>query len=139
MKNILFLCTGNSCRSQMAEGFCHDIHAEHLNAYSAGIEAHGINPYAVKVMLEEGIDMSQKESKMLGKLEDINFDFVVTVCDNAAKSCPSQLHDSKVIHHQFDDPPFLAKNANGEAETLVYYRQVRDEIKTWISELPLQL
>ncbi|TQV88130.1 arsenate reductase ArsC [Aliikangiella coralliicola] len=138
MKNILFLCTGNSCRSQMAEGFCRSLQSDKFNGYSAGIKAHGLNPYAIKVMRESGIDITQQSSKTLEEIEDIEFDYIVTVCDNAERSCPD-FPQSNIIHRRFDDPPALAKYAKDESEVLVHFRQVRDEIKNWVNQLPHEL
>lgn len=139
MKKILFLCTGNSCRSQMAEGFCRTLQGEQFESYSAGIESHGINPYAIEVMLESGVDISQQQSQVLSEVEHIMFDYVVAVCDNAAASCPDFSSDTKVIYRQFDDPPALAKNAQNDTEVLFYFRQVRDQIRTWIEQLPQEI
>jgi len=133
---ILFLCTGNSCRSQMAEGWCRHLKGDCIEAYSAGIETHGLNPNAVRVMAEAGVDISGHRSKHLDALKDVAFDAVVTVCDNAHESCPVFPGKTKVIHVGFDDPPRLAKEANSEQEALDCYRRVRDEIKTFIETLP---
>lgn len=132
---VLFLCTGNSCRSQMAEGWVRHLRPE-WQAYSAGIERHGLNPLAVKVMAEVGIDISQQQSKTLDQLSDVDFDLVVTVCDSAATSCPVFRGPAKVVHHSFDDPPALAAHCDTEAEALVHYRRVRDAIKNYIVGLP---
>ncbi len=123
----------------MAEGFCRDLQSDKFMSYSAGITAHGLNPYAVKVMSESGIDITTQSSKVLDELKDINFDYIVTVCDNAAQTCPTFSPQSQVIHHQFDDPPVLAKNAKTESEILVHFRQVRNEIKSWVNQLPHNL
>jgi arsenate reductase len=134
--NILFLCTGNSCRSQMAEGWARALKADRLEAYSAGIETHGLNPLAVQVMKEAGVDISGQRSKFVTELKEIVFDYVVTVCDGAAESCPLFPGKAKVVHHGFDDPPRLAKSATTEAEALVHYRRVRDEIRAYVETLP---
>ena len=134
--NILFLCTGNSCRSQMAEGWCRHLKGDIIEAYSAGIETHGLNPNAVQVMAEAGVDISGHRSKHLDTLKDVAFDVVVTVCDNAHESCPMFPGKTKVVHVGFDDPPKLAKEAKSEQEALDCYRRVRDEIKTFIETLP---
>ncbi len=131
---VLFLCTGNSCRSQMAEGFARHLHGDALEAYSAGLERHGLNPRAVKVMAEAGVDLSGHSSKLLSDLRDVPFDYVVTVCDHAHESCPVFPGKAKVIHRGFDDPPKLAGEAKSEEEALVYYRNVRDEIHSFIVE-----
>lgn len=133
---ILFLCTGNSCRSQMAEGWAKHLKGDCLEAYSAGIETHGLNPNAVKVMAEAGADISGRHSKHLDTLKNIDFDFVITVCDNAHESCPVFPGKTKVIHVGFDDPPRLAKEAKTEEEALNGYRRVRDEIKAFVEQLP---
>ena len=129
---ILFLCTGNSCRSQMAEGWCRHLKGDIIEAYSAGIETHGLNPYAVKVMAEAGVDISGHKLKLLTDLAGIDFDYVVTVCGHAHESCPFFPAKSKVIHVGFDDPPKLAKDVETEEDKLNCYRRVRDEIKKFI-------
>ena len=142
MKNrlkILFLCTGNSCRSQMAEGWARHLKGGALEPYSAGVEVHGLNPRAVRVMAEAGVDISAQRSKHVNELKDIAFDYVVTVCDNARESCPLFPGRAKVVHAGFDDPPRLAKDANTEEETLGHYRRVRDEIRTFVETLPESL
>ena len=136
---ILFLCTGNSCRSQMAEGWARHLKGEVLDAYSAGIETHGLNPNAVKAMAEAGVDISGQRSKHLNELQDIAFDFVVTVCDNAHEACPLFPGRTKVVHVGFDDPPRLARDARTEEEALACYRRVRDEIRAWVEQLPESL
>jgi arsenate reductase len=133
---ILFLCTGNSCRSQMAEGWARHLKGGLIEAYSAGIETHGLNPYAVKVMAEAGVDISGHKSKLLTDLGGINFDYVVTVCGHAHETCPFFPAKAKVIHVGFDDPPKLAKDAKTEEEKLNCYRLVRDQIKKFIEGLP---
>jgi len=133
---VLFLCTGNSCRSQMAEGWARALRGDRLEAWSAGIVAHGLNPLAVKVMAEAGVDISAQRSKRLEDVKHLKFDYVVTVCDNAHESCPIFPGKTKVIHKGFDDPPRLAANAKTEAEALQIYRRVRDEIKVFVEQLP---
>jgi arsenate reductase len=133
---ILFLCTGNSCRSQMAEGWAKKLKGDVIEPYSAGIETHGLNPNAVKVMAEVGVDISSQRSKHLDEVKDINFDYVVTVCDNAHENCPIFPGKTRLIHAGFDDPPRLAKNAKTEDEALNVYRRVRDEIKDFVETLP---
>ncbi|MFT6986975.1 MAG: arsenate reductase [Psychromonas sp.] len=137
--NVLFLCTGNSCRSQMAEGWAKSLNLENVEFYSAGIEAHGLNLNAVKVMQESGIDMNQHRSQLLSEFSDINFDLVFAVCDKANKNCPAFDGETQVICHQFDDPPKLAQGLTDETRVLDCYRQVRDQIKHWIDELSQQL
>ncbi len=133
---ILFLCTGNSCRSQMAEGWARALRSECIEAYSAGIETHGMNPRAMRVMAEAGVDISGQRSKHVDELKDVVFDYVVTVCDNAAASCPLFPGKTKVIRHSFDDPPRLAKSATTDEEALSHYRRVRDEIRAFVEGLP---
>jgi arsenate reductase len=132
MIRILFLCTGNSCRSQMAEGWARHLKSDQIVPFSAGIETHGLNPLAVQVMAEAGIDISQQRSKHIQELQDIPFDYVVTVCDNAHESCPVLPGKTKVIHARFDDPPRLAADAKTEKDRLAPYRRVRDEIRAFI-------
>ncbi len=133
---LLFLCTGNSCRSQMAEGWTRHLKGDRIEAYSAGIETHGLNPHAVKVMREAGVDISHQESKLLDELGDVQFDYVVTVCGHAHENCPFFSGKARVIHKGFDDPPKLAAAATTEAETLAPYRRVRDEIEAFVETLP---
>jgi len=133
---ILFLCTGNSCRSQMAEGWTRYLKGNVIEPYSAGIEVHGLNPNAVKVMAEAGVDISSYKSKKLEALNGIEFDYVVAVCSHANKSCPIFPGKAKVIHVGFDDPPRLAAVANTEEEALGFYRRIRDEIKAFVETLP---
>ena len=139
MKSILFLCTGNSCRSQMAHGFANSLLSDEFVSYSAGIESHGLNPSAVKVMDEVVIDISGHQSQTLSELPSKEFDYVVAVCEHAAKNCPTFLGDATVLTHQFDDPPKLALSASTPEEALSHYRSVRDDIKHWIGSLPSQL
>lgn len=136
--SILFLCTGNSCRSQMAEGLCRALRGDQLAASSAGVEKHGLNPDAVAVMAEIGIDISDHQSKTLEDL-DGNFDYVVTVCDHAGASCPYFPASTAVLHRGFDDPPKLAADAATREEALAHYRRVRDEIREYILTLPAAL
>lgn len=136
---ILFLCTGNSCRSQMAEGWAKHLKADIIESYSAGIETHGLNPNAVKVMAESGVDISSHRSKHLDELKDINFDYVITVCDNARQSCPVFTGKAKIVHAGFEDPPRLAKQAKTQEQALDIYRKVRDEIKAFVETLPQSL
>ncbi len=135
LPKVLFLCTGNSCRSQMAEGWARALKADSIEAYSAGIETHGLNPNAVKVMAEAGVDISQQKSQHVDEFRHVNFDYVITVCDNAAESCPRFPGQAKVIHRAFDDPPRLAKQAASEEEALGHYRRVRDEIRDYVATL----
>jgi arsenate reductase (thioredoxin) len=136
MLKILFLCTGNSCRSQMAEGWARHLKGDQIESYSAGIEAHGLNPDAVRVMAEAGVDISGHRSKLVGDLHGVDLDYVVTVCDNAHESCPLFPGKAKVVHVGFDDPPRLAAGARTEDERLAPYRRVRDEIRAFAQTLP---
>lgn len=133
---VLFLCTGNSCRSQMAEGWARALKGDVIDAYSAGIETHGLNPNALKVMGEAGVDISGHTSTLTTDLPVKEFDYVITVCGHADENCPYFPAKTKVIHHGFDDPPKLAKEAASEEEALDFYRRVRDEIKAYIETLP---
>ena len=136
---VLFLCTGNSCRSQMAEGWARHLKADQIDAYSAGVEPHGMNPSAVKVMAEAGVDISNQKSRHVDELRPVQFDYVVTVCDHAHESCPLFGGNTKVVHVGFDDPPRLAKTAKNEDEAIGHYRRVRDEIRAFIETLPAGL
>ena len=133
---VLFLCTGNSCRSQMAEGWANHLRGDDIEAYSAGIETHGLNPNAVKVMAEAGIDISGAKSQNVREFLDVEFDYVITVCDNARETCPFFPGTGKVVHVGFDDPPSLAKEVEGEEEKLDVYRRVRDEIRVFVEGIP---
>jgi arsenate reductase len=138
--NILFLCTGNSCRSQMAEGWARHLKGDIINAYSAGIETHGLNPNAVKVMAEAGVDISSHQSQHIDDFKDVDLDVVVTVCGHANEHCPLFPGNTRVVHVGFEDPPALAKElaANGasEAEQLDCYRRVRDQLRDFVKTLP---
>jgi len=137
---VLFLCTGNSCRSQMAEGWARVMHGERVEAHSAGVDPHTLDPRAVLVMKESGVDISGQHSKSLGDVDHISFDLAVTVCDKARESCPVFPSASRTVHAGFDDPPYLARNAASEQEALVFYRRVRDEIRDYVAnELPTLL
>lgn len=136
---ILFLCTGNSCRSQMAEGWARALKSGVLEPYSAGIEKHGLNPYAVKVMAEAGVDISGQHSKLLDELAGIEFDYVVTVCGHAHEHCPWFPGEARVVHAGFDDPPRLAAACDSEEAKLDCYRRVRDQIKAFVEKLPENL
>ena len=132
---ILFLCTGNACRSQMAEGWARHLKSDVLEPYSAGIETHGLNLFAVQVMAEAGVDISHQRSKLVGEL-NTDFDYVVTVCAHAHETCPVFKGSAKVVHVGFDDPPALAAACKTEDEKLDCYRRVRDQIKGFIATLP---
>jgi arsenate reductase (thioredoxin) len=133
---VLFLCTGNSCRSQMAEGWVRQLKGDAIEAYSAGIEKHGLNPHAVAVMAEAGVDISGHVSKTLDDLAGVAFDCVVTVCGHAHETCPMFPGKAKVVHVPFDDPPRLAKGESDPVKALGHYRRVRDEIRDYINTLP---
>lgn len=134
-QSVLFLCTGNSCRSQMAEGLCRALRGDVLEPASAGIETHGLNPDAVAVMAEIGIDISGHRSKTLDELSG-EFDYVVTVCGHAAETCPYFPARTAIVHRGFDDPPALAREAATREQALEHYRRVRDEIREYILTLP---
>lgn len=120
----------------MAEGWARKLKGDRIEAYSAGIETHGLNPLAVQVMAEAGVDISGHASKLLDSLSEVNFDAVITVCDNAHESCPVFPGKTQVIHRGFDDPPHLAKACRTEEGKLNCYRRVRDEIKAFVETLP---
>lgn len=138
-KKILFLCTGNSCRSQMAEGFARHFHGDQFEFYSAGIEKHGMNPFAMKVMKEAGVDISKQFSKTLDDLGEIHFDYVYTVCGHANEHCPFFPGKAVIRHVGFDDPPKLAAGLTEEEAILTPYRRVRDEIRNWTQNLIQEL
>jgi len=138
-KQILFLCTGNSCRSQMAEGWARHLKSESIDAYSAGIERHGLNPLAVKVMAEAGVDIGGFRSKTVDELPEQEFDYVITLCGHAQETCPFFPAKTKRLHVGFDDPPKLAEHARNEEEALTHYRRVRDEIRDYVQTLPASL
>ncbi|MBU4286036.1 MAG: arsenate reductase ArsC, partial [Verrucomicrobia bacterium] len=127
------------CRSQMAEGWARALKGDVIEAFSAGIETHGMNPNAVKVMAEAGVDISRQRSKHVDELNGVTFDYAVTVCDNAYESCPLFPGKTKVVHVGFDDPPRLARTARNEKEALDCYRRVRDEIRDFVKGLPADL
>ena len=133
---VLFLCTGNSCRSQMAEGWTRRLKGGVIEPFSAGIETHGLNPLAVKVMAEAGVDIGGQTSKTLAALPDLEFDFVVTVCGHARENCPLFPGRARVVHVGFDDPPKLAAGAKSVEDALPHYRRVRDEIRAFVESLP---
>ena len=136
---ILFLCTGNSCRSQMAEGWTNHLKGDVIKCQSAGIERHGLNPMAVKAMAEAGVDISNHKSKLVDDLLDEQWDYVVTVCGHAHETCPMFPGKAKIVHVGFDDPPALAKNEPTDEAAMVHYRRVRDEIRTFVESLPESL
>lgn len=126
MKNILVLCTGNSCRSQLAQGYLQTFAGDRAKVYSAGVETHGVNPKAVQVMKEDGIDISNHTSNHIDEYEKIDFDYVITVCDNAKERCPVFPTKAHKTHRNFSDP---AKAVGTSEEILNEFRRVRDEIK----------
>jgi arsenate reductase (thioredoxin) len=128
-KRILILCTGNSCRSQIAEGYVRHFFGDRVDVYSAGVETHGVNPRAVAVMREDGIDISSHTSDHVDKYLDINFDYIFTVCDHASERCPFFPGNAKRIHHNFPDP---AKATGTEEEIMKRFREVRDEISEYV-------
>lgn len=132
---ILVLCTGNSCRSQMAEGWIRHFHSDSIDVYSAGIEKHGLNPYAVKVMAEAGVPIDSHTSNTVDELPVKDFDYVITVCGHAHENCPYFPAKVKIVHHGFDDPPFLTKDMTDEEEKLSVYRRVRDEIRDFAKDI----
>jgi arsenate reductase len=136
---ILFLCTGNSCRSQMAEAWTRHLKSDQFNAFSAGVEPKGIDPRAVKAMAEAGIDISGQSSKDIEALGIKEFDYVVTLCDNANEACPFFPGKTRRIHRGFDDPPKLAAGASSEEAAMAFYRRVRDEIRAFVEQFPLSL
>lgn len=133
-KNIMFLCTGNSCRSQMAEGWARKYWGEEFNVFSAGTKKHGMNERAMKVMKEAGVDTSSHFSKTTEELPKVTFDYVVTVCDHAHENCP-YFPGGKIVHVGFQDPPALTKNMTNEEEILNVYRRVRDEIESFVKDM----
>ena len=133
---VLFLCTGNSCRSQMAEGWARALKGDVVEAYSAGIEKHGLNPHSVKVMAEAGVDISQQYSKTPAEIGVVEFDYVVTVCGHADENCPVFPGKPRVVHVGFEDPPKLTKDLPDGEEKLAVYRRVRDEIRRFVETLP---
>jgi arsenate reductase (thioredoxin) len=136
---VLFLCTGNSCRSQMAEGWARQLKRDVVDVWSAGIETHGLNPHAVRVMAEAGVDISGHASKTVDDLDGIPFDYVVTVCGHAHETCPVFPGTARVVHVPFDDPPRLARGETDPGRALGHYRRVRDEIRAFVGTLPASL
>jgi len=136
---ILFLCTGNSCRSQMAEGWARHLRGEILAPYSAGIIAKGLDPRAVRAMAEAGVDISAQRSKTVESVLTVPFDWVITVCGHAAETCPVFPGKVRRLHAGFDDPPALARGAASEEAAMSHYRRVREEIRAFIETLPESL
>ena len=127
-KNILVLCTGNSCRSQIAEGYLRYYAGDNADVYSAGVETHGVNPRAIATMNEDGIDISSHTSNNIDEYLNVDFDFVITVCDNAKERCPYFPSKAKILHHNFPDP---AKAIGTDDEIMEQFRQVRLQIKDY--------
>jgi len=130
-KRVLFICTHNSARSQIAEGFLNTLYPDRYEAYSAGTEPTVVNPYAVQVMKEVGIDISSHRSKGVKEFLCMDIDYVVTVCDHARQMCPIFPGGKEIIHKGFEDPAVFS---GGENDTLVVFRRLRDEIRIWIKE-----
>lgn len=136
MKNILVLCTGNSCRSQMAHGYFYTLTKNKANIYSAGIETHGLNQDAVAIMKEDGIDISNHTSNHVDEYADINFDYILTVCDHANENCPFIPSENAVrLHHNFFDP---SKVIGSESEKQAAFFKARNEIKTYVEQFVRQ-
>lgn len=131
MKRILVLCTGNSCRSQIAEGYLKYFAKDKAEVYSAGIETHGVNPKAIAIMKEDGIDISHHTSNNVIEYRNIDFDFVITVCDNAKERCPVFPSTAKLFHYNFPDP---AKATGTPEEIIQNFREVRDQIKKFSNQ-----
>ena len=132
-RSVLFLCSGNSCRSQMAEGWTRALCGDDVEVLSAGVEARGVDPRAIEVMREAGVDISRQTSKTVDRYLDREVDLVVTVCEQAAESCPAFPRAIRLIHHSFVDP---ARAAGGEDEVLAVFRKTRDEIRDFVRKLP---
>ncbi|MEN6483980.1 MAG: arsenate reductase ArsC [Syntrophobacteraceae bacterium] len=133
---VLFLCTGNACRSQMAEGWARHLKSDRLDAFSGGVAPQGVDPRAIRVMSEAGVDISGHTSKHVDTLEEVAFDYVVTLCDQAQRGCPVFPAKTRLLHVGFDDPPGLAADSRNEEEALGHYRRVRDEIRRFVESLP---
>lgn len=136
---VMFLCTGNSCRSQMAEGWARSLKGNVIEAYSAGMDPHGMNARAVRAMAEAGVDITGQRSKHVDELKGIEFDYVVTVCGHANETCPVFPGKTRVVHVGFEDPPKLAVGAKSEDEAMGHYLRVRDEIRAFVERLPAAL
>jgi arsenate reductase len=134
-KKILVLCTGNSCRSQIAEGYLRYFAGEKAEVYSAGVETHGVNPKAIAIMKEDDVDISNHTSNNIDEYRNIDFDFVITVCDNAKERCPFFPTSAKKLHHNFPDP---AKATGTENEIMNAFRNVRDEIKNYCNQFVVE-
>ena len=130
---VLFLCTGNSCRSQIAEGWARHLNGNIIDAYSAGIRPIGVSSRAIKVMAEAGVDISMHKSRHIDEFSEIDFDYVVTLCDNAAENCPVFSGKTRIVHKPFDDPYFAS---GSEEQIMATFRKVRDDIRTFIETMP---
>ncbi len=130
---VLFLCTGNACRSQMAEGWANHLKGDVIDAFSAGVCPAGVSSRAIEIMAEAGVDISDHYSKHVDELNHIDFDYVVTVCDNAKEHCPVFGGKAKIIHHQFEDP---AGAVGDPKQVMTIFRNVRDQIKTFVEAMP---
>ncbi|AYL94650.1 arsenate reductase ArsC [Mucilaginibacter celer] len=135
MKNVLVLCTGNSCRSQIAHGYLKYFAGDKANIYSAGIETHGVNPRAIKIMAEDGIDISNHTSNHVDEYISVPFNYVITVCDNANEACPFFPGNVNRFHHNFPDP---AKARGTEEEIMESFRQVREQVKAYTKQFTEQ-
>jgi arsenate reductase len=136
---VLFLCTGNSCRSQMAEGWARHLKGDVIEPYSAGVEPHGLDPRAVEVMAEADVDISGQHAKHVDEVSDIPFDYVATVCDDARERCPFFPGKAGIVHVSFEDPSQLVKVTRSDEEALNAYRRIRDEIRAFVETLPDEL
>lgn len=136
MPRVMFLCTGNSCRSQMAEGWARHLHDGVFESCSAGTDPQGLNPLAVRAMAEVGIDISAYHSKSIAQCDPDTLDLVITVCGHAHEHCPVFTGSARLIHHGFDDPPRLAAGAKDDEEAMHHYRRVRDEIRDFVMSMP---
>lgn len=139
MKRILFLCTGNSCRSQIAEAWTRHLKGDTFEAYSAGVEPREVDSKAIKVMAEVGISLKGNESKGLDSLQHLEFEYVITLCNHARETCPFFPAKTRLLHMAFDDPPELARTAGDEEEALHHYRRVREEIRAFVEGMPENL
>ncbi len=131
MKKILVLCTGNSCRSQIAEGYLRHFAGDRAEVYSAGVETHGVNPRAIAIMAEDGLDISGHTSNHVDEYAEVDFDFVITVCDNARERCPYFPTRAEKLHHNFPDP---AKATGTEEEVMAEFRRVREMVKGYAKD-----
>ena len=133
---VLFLCTGNSCRSQMAQGWARHLKGDVIESYSAGVNPIGVSRLAIEVMAEAGVDISEHRSRHLNEFSDVDFDYVVTLCDRAARNCPVFNGQAKAVHRSFEDPYFAS---GSDEEIMAVFRQVREDIKTFIETMPESL